>query len=167
MTIQPLLRKGLWVGFSIFMAVALTTAQQSTKSQSPNIAAVWKREELYWKLVKAGDVENYRALWDENFRGWPCKNQQTATKSEIGNWVRDIRNQKPKFTYSLSFDGAADFGDVVVIYYKTPMIYEYSDGRVVDKEKLFKFTHTWRKAGATWLIIGGMCGEILSPSSGN
>ena len=162
MKIHPSLRYGLFVALSIFLAVDLSSAQQSKETQSPNIAAVWKREQLYWKLVKAGDVENYRTLWDENFRGWPCKNQQTATKPEIGKWVRDIRDQKPKFTYSLSFDGAADFGDIVVIYYKTPMVYEYSDGRIVDKDKVFKFTHTWRKTGDTWLIIGGMCGEISS-----
>ncbi|PWT90055.1 MAG: hypothetical protein C5B55_10290 [Blastocatellia bacterium] len=160
--ILPPLRQVLLITFSIICAVSLTSAQQTKESNSPRVDAVWKREELYWQYVKAGDVETYRTLWDENFRGWPCKNQHTATKSEIGNWVRDIRDQKAKLTYSLTFDGAADFGDVVVVYYKTPMMYEYSDGRVVDKDKVFKFTHTWHKTGDTWLIIGGMCGEIPS-----
>src|SRR5262245_42353753 len=160
MIIHLPVRQVLLIAFSISWIVGLTNAQQSKESQRHNVAAVWRREELYWQYVKAGDVENYRTLWDENFRGWPCKNQHTATKSEIGNWVRDIRDQKSRLTYSLTFDGAADFGDIVIVYYETPMMFEYPDGRVVDKEKIFKFTHTWRKSGGTWLIIGGMCGEI-------
>jgi ketosteroid isomerase-like protein len=121
---------------------------------------VWGREELYWRLVQAGDVDNYRALWDDDFRGWPCKPQHTATKATITDWVRDIRDQKVKFSYSLTREGAADFGDIVVLYYKTPMVYEYPDGRVVDRDRVFKFTHTWRNTGKTWHIIGGMCGEL-------
>lgn len=139
-------------------------AKQMGSSDAP-VEAVWKREELYWRYVKAGDVDNYRTLWDEGFRGWPCKNQHTATKAEIGNWVRDIRDQKVKLTYSLTRDGAADYGDIVVIYYKTPMVYEYPDGRGVDRDKVFKFTHTWRKTGNSWLIIGGMCGELPPPTN--
>ena len=129
-------------------------------SRSERVEAVWGREELYWRLVQAGDVDNYRALWDDGFRGWPCKPQHTATKATITDWVRDIRDQKVKFSYSLTREGAADFGDIVVLYYKTPMVYEYPDGRVVDRDRVFKFTHTWRKTGKTWHIIGGMCGEL-------
>ena len=145
----------------------LTGAQQTTKNvnSSDRIDAVWKLEELYWRYVQGGDVENYRKLWDDGFRGWPCKKQHTATKEEIGDWVRDIRDQKIKLGYSLTRDGAADFGDLVVIYYKTPMVYEYPDARIVDRDKVFKFTHTWRKTGNAWLIIGGMCGEVPPPTS--
>jgi len=150
---------------STVLLVGVGHAQQSTpiKSGSANVEAVWGREELYWRLVKAGEVEKYRELWHDGFRGWPCKNQHTATKTEIGNWVRDIRDQKAKFNYSLSREGAADFGDIVVIYYQTPMVYEYPDGRTEGEGHIYKFTHTWRKTGKTWLIIGGMCGELLSP----
>jgi len=150
------------IALLILSPASWTRAQQTTKNvnNSDRIEAVWKREELYWRYVLAGDVDNYRTLWDEGFRGWPCKTEHTATKDAIGNWVRDIRDQKIKLGYSLTRDGAADFGDIVVIYYKTPLIYEYPDGRMVDRDKVFKFTHTWRKTGNTWLIIGGMCGEL-------
>lgn len=146
----------------VISVTGICHAQQTapTVAKSESIEAVWGREELYWRLVKAGDVEKYRQLWDDNFRGWPCKNQHTADKTEIGNWVRDIRDQKVKLTYSLTQEGAAAFGDIVVIYYRTPMIYEYADGRVEGKDRSYKFTHTWRKTGNSWLIIGGMCGEI-------
>jgi len=138
-------------------------AQQGTPDtkKNPRVEAVWKMEELYWRYVKAGDVDNYRTLWDDGFRGWPCKFQDTATKAQIGDWVRDIRDQKAKLTYALTYEGAADFGDIIVVYYKTPMVYEYPDGRTVDRDLVFKFTHTWRRTGNTWHIIGGMCGQVL------
>jgi hypothetical protein len=147
---------------SIVSMVSFAHAQRATPNGSlnPRVEAVWKREELYWRLVKAGDVDGYRALWDDGFRGWPCKLQHTATKVHITDWVQEIRDQKPKFTYSLTREGTADFGDIVVVYYRTPITYEYPDGRVVDRDKIFKFTHTWRKTGKTWLIIGGMCGQL-------
>jgi Domain of unknown function (DUF4440) len=152
---------------SIISVTGVGRAQQAKPNgiRNPRVEAVWGREELYWRSVQAGDVDNYRALWDDGFRGWPCKAQQPATKATITDWVRDIRDQKVKFSYSLTREGAADFGDIVVIYYQTPMIKEYPDGRVVDRDRVFKFTHTWRKAGKTWQIIGGMCGELLPQTS--
>ncbi len=165
MTTYKWLKSAAVVILSTVSLSGLAHAQQiDTKgSRSASVAAVWGREELYWRLVKSGDVEKYRELWDDGFRGWPCKNQHTAGKSEIGNWVRDIRDQKAKFTYALTFDGAAEFGDIVVVYYQTPMVYEYPDGRIENKDNRYKFTHTWRKTGKTWLIIGGMCGELPPP----
>ena len=151
----------------IVSRTGLGIAQQATPiaSQNAGLEAVWRLEEQYWRLVKAGDVDNYRKLWDDGFRGWPCKAQHPATKAAIGDWVRDIRDQRVRFSYSLTREGAADFGSIVVVYYQTPMVYEYPDGRVVDRDRVYKFTHTWRKTGDTWLIIGGMCGQLPAPTS--
>jgi hypothetical protein len=149
----------LIVILSIISLVSGIYAQEGG-NKSESVQAVWEREELYWRLTKSGDIENYRKLWDEDFRGWPCRNAHTAVKSEVGKGVLSIKEQKIKFSYSLTYEGAADFGDVVVIYYQTPMIYEYPDGRIEGKGRLYKFTHTWRKSGKTWLIIGGMCAEL-------
>ena len=162
MTIHRSLRYAAILILSIVHMATFAHAQSAAPNGSlnPRVEAVWKREELYWRLVKAGNVDNYRALWDDGFRGWPCKPQHTATKAKITDWVRDIRDQRAKVTYSLTREGAADFGDIVIVYYQTPMIFEYPDGRIVDRDRIFKFTHTWRKTGKTWLIIGGMCGEL-------
>jgi len=167
MTIQRWSRYAEILVLSLLSMASLAHAQSATPNDSlnPRVEAVWKREELYWRLVKAGDVDNYRALWDDGFRGWGCKPQHSFTKTQVTDWVRDIRDQKAKVAYSLTFDGAADFGDVVIVFYKTPMVFEYPDGRVVDRDRIFKFTHTWRKTGKTWLIIGGMCGELPPPTS--
>jgi hypothetical protein len=150
----------------IILVTGVSQAQLPPASgTSAGVEAVWAREQQYWRFVQSGDVDNYRALWDDSFRGWPCKAQHPATKATITDWVRDIRDQKVRFTYGLTREGAADFGDIVVAYYQTPMVYQYPDGRVVDRDRVFKFTHTWRRSGGTWLIIGGMCGELLPQTS--
>lgn len=148
-------------------AARSSRAQQSsaTTGGSPGVEAVWAQEEQYWRFVQAGDVDGYRTLWDEGFRGWPCWASHPATKAIIGDWVRDIRDKKARFTYSLTREGAADFGDIVVVFYQTPMLYEYPDGRVENRDRVFKFTHTWRKTGNTWQIIGGMCGQLITQTN--
>lgn len=47
---------------------------------------------------------------------------------------------------------------MVVVYYRTPMIHEYADGRKEGTGKTRTFTYTWMKLNGTWQIVGGMCG---------
>ena len=97
-------------------------------------------------------------LWHERFVGWPCVRAHPAAKDSIGNWVRRIRDERIRLTSHLKREGAADFGDLVVVYYSTPMLREYPDGRIEGRDTVWKFTHTWRRQGKQWLIVGGMCG---------
>ena len=157
-------------GTALLVVIATTRtthAQHTNPSAKPSasIEAVWAREEQYWRLVAAGDIDTYRTLWNDDFRGWPCHTPHSATTATIGDWVRVIRDEKVRFGYTLTREGAADFGDIVVVYYQTPMVYEYPDGRVVDRDRVYKFTHTWRRTGDKWLIIGGMCGQLLTRAS--
>ncbi|GAC1417882.1 MAG: hypothetical protein NVSMB53_16900 [Gemmatimonadaceae bacterium] len=135
--------------------------QASPKSPTPSQAdfdEVWAREEEYWRYVKAGDVANYLTLWNDNFRGWPCSTEHTSTKATIGDWVRRIRDDKIRFSYALVREGATSTGGAVIVYYGTPLIYEYSDGRIEGAGKTRRFTHTWMKTNGAWQIVGGMCG---------
>jgi hypothetical protein len=163
-TRQCLKRTALAAALMVWLTGVGRAQRPVASGTSAGVEAVWAREQQYWHFVQTGDVDNYRALWDDGFRGWPCKAQHPATKATISDWVRDIRDQKVTFTYTLTREGAADFGDIVVVYYQTPMVYQYPDGRVVDHDRVFKFTHTWRRSGSTWLIIGGMCGELPQTS---
>ena len=143
----------------VFGAVVVRLAPDATAApQASDVDEVWALEDAYWRYVKDGDVDNYRTLWNDGFRGWPCNNPHTATKSIIGDWVREIRDQKIRFSYTLTREGASNVGGVVVVYYRTPMIWEYADGRVEGKGLTRKFTHTWLKVNGKWGIIGGMCG---------
>jgi hypothetical protein len=152
-------------GLALLVAVTFTVvgtrlaSSASARLRSSDVDEVWAQEDAYWRYVKAGDVEKYRTLWNDGFRGWPCHDPHPATKAAIGNWVKEIRDGKIQFSYSLTREGASNVGGVVVVYYQTPMIWKYADGRVEGRNDLpRKFTHTWMKAGAKWQIIGGMCG---------
>lgn len=129
-----------------------------------NIAEVWAREDEYWRYVKAGDVENYVSLWDENFIGWPCGQEHPVGKASIGTWVRKVRDEGIDVDYQLTREGAGDFGDSVVVHYSFTLVDTYPDGRVEGLGRRNKITHTWTRAGDTWQIIGGMCGELTAPS---
>lgn len=131
-------------------------AERPELETSPSIERVWALEESYWRYVQAGDVESYRTLWNDRFVGWPCSSEHPMTKSSIGGWVQEIRDQHIRFTYSLTRERAVDFGDVVIVYYSTPMISKYPDGRV-ETEVMDKLVHTWLRVGGAWTIIGGMC----------
>src|SRR4029453_11104027 len=69
----------------------LLATAATARSRASDVDEVWAMEDTYWRYVKAGDVEKYRTLWNDGFRGWPCHNDHPATKAEIGDWVREIR----------------------------------------------------------------------------
>jgi hypothetical protein len=154
--------------FAVLVLVAIVPrhavdAQAAAAAAKPQVQAsiideVWAMEESYWRYVKAGDVEKYLTLWNKDFRGWPCNDLHPATKANISDWVRDIRDKKIRFTSALSKEGATSVGGVVVVYYRTPMNYEYPDGHKESVGKPIKITHTWMKVNGRWEIIGGLCG---------
>ena len=119
--------------------------------------AVWQLEEAYWHYVQAGDVDSYVTLWHEDFVGWPCFSRTPSDKRGIGNWVRDIRDNRWKLTYTLRPLAARTFGDVVIVHYAAEYVYDYGDGTKSGAGLWRKFTHTWKKTGDRWQIITGMC----------
>jgi len=141
----------------------LAAGPPPSSAEEPGIAQVWSREDSYWRFVKAGDVESYRTLWHDSFIGWPCHEDHPVGKATIGNWVQQIRDAKVSFEYGLTREGARDFGNIVVVHYRVTMVSKYPDGHVEGAGQESKITHTWMRTGATWQIIGGMCGR-LAPS---
>ena len=152
---------------SALAVMLLWSSFGSLAAGEASVAQVWSLEEPYWRYVQSGGVERYLTLWHPKFIGWPCALGQAhpATKSSIGDWVRRIRDENARFTYELTREAAEEFGDVVVVYYRTPMRYEYPDGRVTGRDRSFKFVHTWKRVGSGWQIIGGMCAS-LDPAPG-
>jgi hypothetical protein len=71
---------------NISILLALTTAafaQDSAKDE----AQVWNLEIAYWESVKANDLEKYRALWHEDFLGWPYVSSAPKGKDHITDWI--------------------------------------------------------------------------------
>ena len=55
---------------TIILLLALA-ASAFGENSAKDEAQVWELEKAYWEYVKANDLEKYRALWHENFVGWP------------------------------------------------------------------------------------------------
>jgi len=144
-----------WAALTACLCLALPAV---AKDWTPAEQAVWQLEEYYWRYVKTGDVDAYIELWHDDFVGWPCFEWEPARKGDIGKWVRDIRDNGWKLTYRLKPLDMQEFGgDTVVVHYAAEYVYDYGDGTKSGVDLWRKFTHTWKKTGDRWLIIGGMC----------
>lgn len=137
----------------------------SAQAEDRRIAAVWDLEDAYWRYVKEGDVESYVTLWHDDFIGWPCGQAHPKRKDGIGDWVRIVRDNRINVEYELTREGAQRFGDIVVVHYSFSRVDTYPDGRVEGRGKRSKITHTWMKSGDTWLIVGGMCGNVADTAT--
>jgi hypothetical protein len=63
--------------------VAAAFGQGTTNDESQ----VWNLEKAYWEYVKANDLEKYRALWHEDFLGWPFVSSAPVRKDHITDWI--------------------------------------------------------------------------------
>jgi len=116
---------------------------------------VWQRELQYWKYVEQNNKAGYLTLWHDNFIGYPDTDSLTP-KSKIADWITDLHNKKDMhYEYKLIKKVVNVFGDVAITFYDEEDIWKNNQNEVVSKE-VYKITHTWKKIGNTWLIIGGM-----------
>ena len=116
---------------------------------------VWQRELQYWKYVLQNDKVGYLTLWHENFIGYPDTDSLTR-KNKIGDWIAGLFSKKDlRYENKLIKKAVNVFGDVVITFYDEEDIWKNNKNEVVSKET-YKITHTWKKYGNTWLIIGGM-----------
>ncbi len=122
---------------------------QQTKNE------VWQLEEAYWKYVKEKDFASYLNLWDDHFIGYPSTNK-IGGKDHITDWIIAMyKDRKSNFNYELNRHVENVFGDIVIVLYDATQIWKNEKGEVVEKST-FKLTHTWKKTGKGWVIIGGM-----------
>jgi hypothetical protein len=140
----------------ILLTIILLLCQASTFSQSLQIKdEVWQRELQYWQYVQHNDKAGYITLWHEDFIGYPGSDS-LVRKNKIADWINDIHNKKNlSYEYKLAKKGVNAFGDVVITFYDETDMWKNDKNEVVQKET-FKITHTWKKYGDKWLIIGGM-----------
>lgn len=127
-----------------------------TLSKSQMEAEAWQMEELYWKYVQNMDTVAYKTLWHEDFIGYPSFGNGVSNKSKIASWIPDLHKDPDlKFSYILHKKATNAIGDVVIVFYDTDEIWTDKQEEIVKKET-FKFTHTWKKIGGQWVILGGM-----------
>ena len=137
---------------SIFLLFYTDISAQSAETIKDE---VWHRELQYWKYVKNNDTASYRTLWHDNFVGYP-ETERLTGKDKIANWITDAYNTNGRqYEFLLDKKMVNPFGDVVITFYDETDIWKNDKNEVV-LEEVYKITHTWKKFGDTWVIIGGM-----------
>src|SRR5216117_4358813 len=98
------------------LAFAATAfAQYSAKEE----AQVWNLEKAYWEYVKASELEKYRALWHEDFVGWPFVSSAPVRKDHITDWITANTSKGVKLqSYSIEELAIHVTGDVAINHYR-------------------------------------------------
>ncbi len=140
--------------FLFLMIITSVIASAQTKEQMAN--EVWQREIAYWQFVDRNDTTAYKNLWHEDFIGYA--GNDITNKSHIADWIEELfKNQDLKYTVDVHKKAVNVVDNVVMTFYDEDDIFTNIKTGAVTKET-FKITHTWKKYGNAWLIIGGMDG---------
>ena len=142
---------------SLFLALAATPfPQNSAKDQTQ----VWQLEKSYWEYVKANDLEKYRALWNDNFLGWPFVSSAPVHKDHITDWITTNTSKGIKLqSYSIEPLAIQVTGDVAIDHYRIKVTWANADGSEAKTES-DRITHTWIRTNGTWQILGGMSAPV-------
>ena len=142
---------------TLFLALSATVfGENSAKDESQ----VWQLEKAYWDYVKANDLEKYRALWHENFVGWPFVSPAPVRKDHITDWITANTSKGITLqTYSIEQLAVQVTGDVATDYYRITDTWANAVGAEVKTDKM-RITHTWIRTHGTWQIIGGMSSPV-------
>src|SRR4029078_4014388 len=73
--------------FKTIPLIVAVTASAFAGGSDKEQAKICNLEKAYWEYVKTNDLEKYRALWHENFLGWPFVNPAPVRKDHITDWI--------------------------------------------------------------------------------
>jgi ketosteroid isomerase-like protein len=140
---------------SILLALtAAAFAQDSARDE----ALVWNLEKAYWEYVKANDLEKYRALWHEDFLGWPYVSSAPTGKDHITDWITANTSKGVKLqSYAIEQLAVRVTGDIAINHYRIKMVWA---GPTESNTEVIRITHTWLRAHGSWQIIGGMSAPV-------
>lgn len=157
----------------LFLVISLTGCNKRIKEPGDDQAGLttsskedlrneaWRMEELYWEHVQNNDTIAYKKLWHDEFIGYPSFDDGTSDKSKIAVWI-PVLHEDPnlKFSYKLYKKAVNPIEDVVIVFYDADEMWTDNNNKEVRKVTT-KFTHTWKKYGDKWLILGGMAAEKI------
>ncbi len=132
---------------AISFLLALTAAAFAQDS-AKDAAQVWNLEKAYWEYVKTNDLEKYRALWYEDFLGWPYV-------SSAPNTSKGVKLQ----SYSIEQLAIRVTGYIAINDYRIKADWATSKTAEVRTDAL-RITHTWIRTHGTWQILGGMSAPV-------
>jgi len=140
-----------------FLALAASAFGQTSANEETQI---WQLEKTYWEYVKANELEKYRALWHENFLGWPFVNPTPVRKDHITDWITANTSKGISLhSYSIEQLAIQVTGEIATNYYRIDFTWANSAGAEVKTDRL-RITHTWIRTHGTWQIIGGMSSPV-------
>jgi hypothetical protein len=138
----------------VFVAAAFGKGATNDESQ------VWNLEKAYWEYVKANDLEKYRALWHENFLGWPFVDSAPVRKDHITDWITMNTSKGIKLqSYSIEQVAIQITDDIAVTQYRIKMNWANDQAPEIRTDTM-RITHTWVRTHGTWQIIGGMSAPV-------
>jgi ketosteroid isomerase-like protein len=138
------------------------TATAFGQNATSEEAQIWVLEKSYWEYVKANDLEKYRALWHENFVGWPLADSTPVRKDDVTDWMTENASKEVKLqSYSIEQLAICVTGDVAIDHYRIKMNWANREGPDATTEAL-RITHTWIRTQGTWQILGGMAAPVNS-----
>jgi len=141
----------------LLIALAATAfAQNSAQDETQ----VWQLEKAYWDYVKTNDLEKYRALWQQNFVGWPFVSSAPVRKDHITDWISSNTSKGIALqSYSIEQLAIQVTGDIAINYYRINATWANGAGAEVRTDRL-RITHTWTRTHGTWQIVGGMSAPV-------
>lgn len=143
-------------------AVLTLFALTGSAQQSADEDSVWKLEHSYWEYVKAQDVTSYKALWHENFVGWPSFSPQPVRKDHVADWLTNYKAKGLRLkSYSLKPAASQKTGQLVVVHYWVSMAWTGTDNS--EQTEAIRVMHTWLKGEKGWQIISGMSMREAAP----
>jgi len=143
------------IPFLIVLATA-SFGQNAANDQ----AEVWNLEKAYWEYVKSNDLEKYRALWHEDFLGWPYVSSAPLRKDHITDWITTNTSKGAKLeSYSIEQLAIQVTGGIAINYYRIKVNWATSEGVEVRKDAL-RIMHTWTRTHGAWQIAGGMSAPV-------
>lgn len=147
---------------TIAFLVAVTTAAAAFATDSPDTGTqIWNLEKSYWEYVKANDLEKYRALWHEDFVGWPSVSSNPVRKDHITDWMTKNTAQGVKLqSYAIEQLAVKVTGDVAIDHYRIKLNWGRIDNGAAARTDGLRITHTWLRIGGTWQILGGMSAPV-------
>ena len=131
-------------------------AQNSAKDETQ----VWNLEKAYWEYVQANDLEKYRALWHDNFVGWPLFSSAPLRKHNVTDWITANMSKGVELqSYAIEQLAIQVTRDIAINHFRVKMVWAGPGPTELDTVVL-RITHTWLRAHGTWQIIGGMAAPV-------
>jgi ketosteroid isomerase-like protein len=147
---------------SILLPVIIAWTAAFATEATRDEAQVWDQEKAYWRYVKANQLERYRALWHEDFVGWPSVTSEPVHKDHITDWITSETSKGLKLqSYEIEQRAIKVTGDVAIDHYRIKTTWAKSNHRDDAKTTTTRICHTWiRMKDGTWQILGGMSAPV-------